>query len=69
MVMDYGVLTCFRHSRLNENRTTRRLPKMYLHFWKKEKTIERQNFCGAKVEVERSFRRCGDSIVKLNSKR
>ena len=37
---------------------------MHLHFWKKEKTIERKNFCDAKVEVKRGFRRCGDSIAK-----
>ena len=43
---------------------TKKVSKNANTFWKKEKTMERQNFCNAKVEVERSFRRRRDLLSK-----
>ena len=42
----------------------KRSSKMWTHFWRKEKIMERQNFCKAKVEVEKSFRRCRNLLTK-----
>ena len=62
MVMDYGVLTCFRHFATKRNRTQKGFRKCIYIFGKRRKRF--QNFCDAKVEVERGFRRRGDSIAK-----
>ena len=43
---------------------TKKVSKNANAFWKKEKTMERHNFCNAKVEVERSFRRRRDLLSK-----